>query len=193
MRSWWQYWPGYLSETDCEKVIELAQQLPATVGQIGHGAGELVTDLSYRRSTIRWIPRADTRFLTLFSRMELLFHEANASAFGFALSIFRDVQFTEYAATNNGTYAWHHDTTWASDSHYMRKLSMVIQLSNPADYTGGELQLATEECGAVPDAEVLRQRGTVLVFPSFLRHCVTPVKSGIRYSLVTWYEGPCFR
>ena len=37
------------------------------------------------------------------------------------------------------------------------------------------------------------EKGSVIVFPSFHRHRVTPVTSGIRHSLVTWVEGPHWR
>jgi PKHD-type hydroxylase len=72
-----------------------------------------------------------------------------------------------------------------------RKLSMTIQLSEPNEYEGGEFEIDPEF--GVLDQAVIKQRGTVLVFPSFLRHRVAPVTSGIRRSLVCWAEGPKFR
>ena len=44
-----------------------------------------------------------------------------------------------------------------------------------------------------PPRESLRKKGTVLVFPSFMRHKVEPVTKGIRKSLVAWIEGPHWR
>ena len=38
----------------------------------------------------------------------------------------------------------------------------------------------------------LKQRGTIVVFPSFVWHKVTPVKKGTRYSLVSWHLGHPF-
>jgi PKHD-type hydroxylase len=43
-----------------------------------------------------------------------------------------------------------------------------------------------------PDPALLRRRGAMIVFPSFVYHRVIPVKRGVRYSLVGWYEGPHF-
>jgi PKHD-type hydroxylase len=37
-----------------------------------------------------------------------------------------------------------------------------------------------------------QKAGEGFVFPSFTPHCVTPVTSGIRYSLVMWSYGPKF-
>ena len=41
--------------------------------------------------------------------------------------------------------------------------------------------------------EQLRQKGTIIIFPSFIRHRVTPVTKGVRKSLVVWVDGPRFR
>lgn len=193
MNQWWQYWPRHFSAADCDKLIELALTLPAVDGLIGHGADKVSLNVEYRRSKIRWLPRFDNRFSSLFGKMQLLFHEGNRNAFGFDLSLFHEIQFTEYHASDLGKYDWHHDTVWVGSTLQRRKLSMVIQLSNPIDYEGGDFELCKDDCNQLPEAEAIRQRGTVLVFPSFLRHRVTPVTKGIRYSLVSWHEGPYFR
>ena len=67
-----------------------------------------------------------------------------------------------------------------------RKLSMTVQLSDPADYTGGELLI-------YPEFVAGKERGSMTVFPSFMCHNVLPVKTGIRYSLVSWVAGPPFK
>ena len=38
-----------------------------------------------------------------------------------------------------------------------------------------------------------KERGTVIAFPSYQLHRVTPVTAGIRKSLVAWVLGPDFR
>jgi PKHD-type hydroxylase len=68
-----------------------------------------------------------------------------------------------------------------------RKLSLVCQLSDPSEYEGGELQINTGEI-FTPE----KQKGTVILFPSYLLHRVTPVTKGTRRSLVLWIEGPAF-
>ena len=70
--------------------------------------------------------------------------------------------------------------------NYHRKLSVVLQLSNPEDYTGGDLVIN-------PGGELLypdKTQGTVIFFPSILQHEVTPLESGNRYSIVSWISGP---
>ena len=69
----------------------------------------------------------------------------------------------------------------------VRKLGITVQLSDPKDYSGGEFMFS-EDIGT-PSQDIIKQKGTVIVFPSFLYHKVMPVSRGRRYSLVGWYEG----
>ena len=69
----------------------------------------------------------------------------------------------------------------------VRKLSFVLQLSDPDDYEGGNLQLL-DESGKTYFAP--RQRGTVILFDSRTQHRVLPVRSGLRKSIVGWTVGP---
>lgn len=193
MNQWWQYWSGYFGPMECDKLIEIAQRFPAVDGKIGHATDKVINDVSVRRSKLRWLPRYDPTLFSFFGRLELLFQEANCNAFGFDLTMFREVQYTEYHAADAGTYDWHHDTTWTSRKLQRRKLSLVVQLSDPSTYEGGRFEMSKADCDEVPNSEKLLPRGTVIIFPSFLRHRVTPVTLGSRLSLVTWYEGPYFR
>ena len=69
----------------------------------------------------------------------------------------------------------------------VRKLSFVVQLSNPEDYEGGNLQLLAED-GKSYFAP--RQRGTIVIFDSRTQHRVLKVTKGQRKSLVGWVVGP---
>ena len=71
----------------------------------------------------------------------------------------------------------------------MRKLSLGIQLSDGADYEGGDLQfMANEEGVSAP-----KTLGTVVIFPSFVMDRVTPITSGKRRSLLGWVSGVPYR
>lgn len=119
-----------------------------------------------------------------------------------------NIQFTKYG--EGQFYGWHNDA--GLSTHYkpisggnrgdkdaisqdfvnehcelIRKLSIVIQLSDPDDYEGGNLQLLDED-GKSYIAP--RKRGTVIVFDSRTQHRVLKVKKGIRKSLVAWVVGP---
>lgn len=79
----------------------------------------------------------------------------------------------------------------------IRKISMTINLCEPEEYDGGELKfdfgLHRSQKDRFHICEEIRERGSIIVFPSFLRHCVTPVTKGTRYSLVMWTLGAPFK
>ena len=74
----------------------------------------------------------------------------------------------------------------------VRKISMTVNLNKPDEYEGGNLKFdlgphLKEERFKVFDD--MRTQGSVIIFPSFMYHCVTPVTSGTRFSLVLWLLG----
>ena len=98
------------------------------------------------------------------------------------------VQFTEYTVDN--FYHWHQDNLDSSINGTNRKLSLSVNLSNPKDYEGGNLEFFMGN--VKPFDPLKRKQGSVIVFDSSIWHRVTPVTKGIRYSLVTWLWGPNF-
>ncbi len=70
-----------------------------------------------------------------------------------------------------------------------RKFAGVVQLSDPDDYTGGQLVMHFSEEHAVMPAA----RGTLVAFPGWTVHEVTPVTSGERWSLCVNAWGPPLR
>lgn len=70
---------------------------------------------------------------------------------------------------------------------YVRKLSFSLQLSDPDEYTGGDLQFMTN------DRQTFfapKQKGSIVIFDSRVPHRVRKVKTGLRRSLVGWVVGP---
>lgn len=70
---------------------------------------------------------------------------------------------------------------------YIRKLSFTLQLSDPTDYRGGEVEFLDN---ANKRFLAPKQRGTMIVFDSRVRHRVRKIKSGTRKSIVGWVVGP---
>ena len=74
----------------------------------------------------------------------------------------------------------------------VRKISMTLNLTDPKSYEGGNLKF---DLGPHVKGDRLkvcddsRSQGSLIIFPSFSYHCVTPVTSGTRYSLVLWLLG----
>ena len=69
----------------------------------------------------------------------------------------------------------------------VRKLSFSIQLSDPDDYEGGNVQLLDE---AGNNYIAPRKRGCIVLFDSRTQHRVLKVTKGTRKSIVGWVVGP---
>ncbi|WP_394660021.1 2OG-Fe(II) oxygenase [uncultured Novosphingobium sp.] len=182
----WEVWSSALSDTECDTLIERARTYSEEDATVGF-SDTLRSDLAYRTSSIRWLsPHQEG---AIVERIMQLVSASNRNNFGVDIAGLHELQFTEYHATNSGHYDWHHDVWLESVRPYARKLSVVVQLSSPAEYQGG----AFEFFGIENPAAQFAPRGSVLIFPSFLQHRVLPVTKGTRRSLVTWVEGPNWR
>ena len=138
-------------------------------------------DLEVRDSKIAWV--SSNHWIAGFCYHYVL--QANESNFGYDIKPFGDryLQYTSYSEGEH--YNWHVDTIKKEDS--IRKLSFSLQLSDPEDYSGGELQFIDEgdKLFFAP-----KDRGTIIIFDSRIKHRVMKVRSGCRKSLVGWVEGP---
>jgi len=77
----------------------------------------------------------------------------------------------------------------------VRKLSMTINLNEPGEYDGGNLKFDFGPHAAgkrFHECVEIRPQGSIIVFPSFTYHQVTPITRGTRYSLVLWSLGQPF-
>lgn len=190
MKGEWCYFKNYLDKQMCAKIIQDCQSLPVKEAAVGNGEGQEVVNNSVRRTKIRFAHAGDWRFQYLFDIFWKTGISANNDFFQFNISQLRYIQFAEYNANELAEYKTHHDVFWMNDDPvYHRKLSAVIQLSDPNDYEGGDFEIADASISTRPPAQDVRAQGTVFFIPSFVLHRVTPVTKGIRYSLVAWYDG----
>ena len=93
-----------------------------------------------------------------------------------------------YGQTSRGNVdkePMHHDVQWNGQSAFDRKLSVTVQLSDGDEYEGGDVEFDEVKTNAD-----FRSKGTVLIFPSYLRHRIHPITSGTRRALVAWFFGP---
>ena len=142
--------------------------------------GEDVIDDKVRSTTVYPIPQCqDTQWL--FEMIADRVGRCNMTEFNFNVSgIFTNLQLLEYNI--GGHYDWHIDIGPGEAAY--RKLSVIIQLSHPDDYVGGEVVF-----NAGTERELPKDQGQIAVFPSYILHKVNPVTEGTRYSLVTWVQG----
>jgi PKHD-type hydroxylase len=140
-----------------------------------------------RITRVAWMERnQDTAWL--HARLEEAVMHMNAQFYRYDLfGLVEAFQYTIYDGAEGGHYNWHVDL--GKESIEPRKISLSLQLSDPSLYRGCDLVL--EAGGGAYVAE--KARGTLIAFPSYVLHRVTPVESGIRKSLVIWVSGPEFR
>jgi PKHD-type hydroxylase len=166
------------------KGIQKLKEQKATT--VGNGKDDI------RSSKVRWIPQ-DTNWWWLYEKLSNMVVEANNILWDFDLySIPERIQYTEYYAKEKGHYTWHQDIGPGMLSK--RKISITVQLSDPNEYEGGDLELFT---GGLYDEKNFKKAykgaGSVFIFPSYLLHRVTPVTKGIRRSFVLWVGGSHYK
>ena len=150
-----------------------------------------------RDSNISWLTEP-----WIYKRITPYIHEANKRAgWDYQWEDSESCQFTKY--DKGQYYDWHCDS---SEEPYkdgdkkgkIRKLSVTISLSDSSEYKGGNLQFAyrnkmpTKKEKIYTCKEILEQ-GSIIIFPSFVWHKVSPVTKGTRYSLVVWNVGEPFK
>jgi PKHD-type hydroxylase len=111
---------------------------------------------------------------------------SNECKWDFLISSHEAVQYAEY--THGQHYDWHIDTFFLSGSSSDRKITVVCLMNDPSEFEGGQLILRFQNEYVVPLA-----KGSIVAFPSFLEHKVTPIISGTRYTATMWLSGPGFR
>jgi PKHD-type hydroxylase len=150
-----------------------------------HGVGKDCLD--HRRSYNSWLkPNDQTSWI--YQRLTDAVHQNNEKFFSFDLTMVEVLQFAHYSSEEDGCYKAHTDPNVWKNPHN-RKLSIVVQLSDPTEYEGGELRLHTSH----QPTPIPKQEGMLVMFPSYTLHEVTPVTKGERYSLVGWVHGPAFK
>lgn len=177
-------WTDTFSEDQLKNIVEYLDTLPKEPGTVDGGNDDGVV----RKSSVAWVSNDSPQASELYDRMAFIARSINSKFFGFDLFGFvEDMQYTVYEGNEQGHYTWHMDFSDTSPSS--RKLTLVLQLSSPEDYEGGELQTLT----SYNEQTIDKKLGLVAAFPSWTLHRVTPVTKGIRKTLVIWVAGPQFR
>ena len=169
-------------------------------------------DHAIRQSTNKWIDHNDLNFDQKIKQkiFDGMVQANQTSGWNYDIADMDHWQYTVYEAQPNRKkgdfYTWHTDAgVDPYPSGQIRKISCSVQLSVPEDYEGGHFQWI-ESAGTfdrlrqgqktiytddlVHTAPMSgREIGSLIVFPSWLHHQVTPVTRGVRKSLVVWNTG----
>lgn len=167
-----------LTPEECDDIIKQF----VTKEPIDAQVDERVDNPKKRKTKVHPIPlteKSQDLHLKLVDRVA----RCNMAVYDFNISgIYSDLQLLEYE--EGGHYDWHLDIGAGQAAH--RKLSVIVQLSDPKSYEGGTVLFKASEV----ERELPRDQGQIAIFPSFILHKVNPVTKGKRYALVAWVSGP---
>lgn len=177
------YFTDVFSKEELELIRIIGDKTPKQAATTVADEDSVVSD--YRKSEIAWLDdNSETRWI--YEKIAELCKIANRTMWNFDIWGYQDsYQYTVYYG-DGGHYDWHVDLGPGISN---RKISVVLQLSDPEEYDGGDLQMN-------PGGQILtvpKGLGTICFFPSFMLHRVTPLNSGVRKSLVNWFCGANFR
>jgi predicted 2-oxoglutarate/Fe(II)-dependent dioxygenase YbiX len=116
-------------------------------------------------------------------------HETNDVSFGFSLypNLPRSLHLNTYSGQQN-EYPFHKDG-YPNGSASDLKLTAILNLSTEP-YEGGEFHIFD---GNISRLDQIDTTGSLLIFPSYTYHRVTPVTKGERITLGCWFAGPNWR
>ena len=176
------FWNNAFSKEECQSIINIAKDKGLIEGKTKENTKDV------RESKISWLT-PDNNMAWVFRKVTDIALNLNERFFKFDLfGINEGFQFTNYEAPS-GKYGKHVDRAMNIP---VRKLSISIQLTDPEEYEGGELNLYAG--GEDKKAETMdKTQGTLIIFPSYVLHEVMPVTKGERNSLVTWITGKQFK
>jgi PKHD-type hydroxylase len=182
------FWQDFLTPEDINTILALPNWHNTAEAQIG-GSKQSIINPNIRRTEVGWMEVNDITF-PIWQKMTNAVAEVNRQYFHFDLTgCYELAQLGLYTDKEQGHYNWHIDTSMG-DSSVPRKLSMVLCLSDPNEFEGGELQVKINN----DEAQTLElAKGRAWFFPSWVLHRVTPVTKGMRRSLVLWVGGPPFK
>ena len=193
LENYYYYFIDCIPPRICDEIVQFGSSLQeefATTGQISEAeAQEKQEEIKqYRDSNVSWMSEP-----WIYNEIHPRIHEANRNAgWNFEWDYTEPAQFTKYKL--NQYYHWHEDQDVKPFNNgepayqgKIRKLSCTLQLSHPDEYEGGDLEFETPK--GIFRVDEIKPRGSICVFPSFVKHRVTPVTKGVRHSLVMWNLG----
>jgi len=192
------YWDDAFTEEQLNKITTYCDTLEKKTALVGDEKSSDLDSNKIRKSKVSFLNRNFNSELDwVFIKFNELSEYLNEQYYNFDLNGYTGIQYTEYDNQYSGKYDYHIDMRIGDldpngeDIKYgdTRKLSVIMFLSDPNSYEGGEFKI---KLGESFEYVVEQKFGRFICFPSFLLHKVSPVTKGTRKSLVAWIEGPKF-
>jgi len=180
----WVKWSDLFSK---EEIAQIKQLKKDNVLSRGVLAGDK-ENLEYRKCKVFFVSR-DESTEWIFEKLENCIISTNRDFYNFELYPLKTFQYTSYVGDDQEFYNWHWDMHSSGELISQRKISGVVQLTDPSEYEGGDLEMSI--CGSLE--VVPKIQGSCNLFPTFVNHRVTKVTKGLRETIVFWVEGPDWR
>jgi PKHD-type hydroxylase len=182
----WAYIHNVFTDQEIEEIKKIAKKYSTKNGKVGSGKNTEIND-TIRNSDICFLPSTDTENHWIFQRLSATIIDMNRQFWNFELNRIETLQYTVYS--EGQFYGDHIDMMFEGPNRATRKLSFTVQLTDPDEYEGGDLEFKLSQYPVLGK----REKGAVIFFPSYVLHGVTKVTKGTRHSLVGWVTGPAFK
>lgn len=185
---------------ECENIKRIAEGWPKTPAKVYESSDVIPTTSDSRQGTVALLSSMDpgekaTKWFgstyhlqvikTLGKYLERFPVKVDINSVVYQYTIYsnKNDRFTLHSdsGVNSKEYRVH------STTNIKRKMSMSIELDDPGSYTGCKIYFQKH------DEKLIRfdsNQGSCYVFPSYIKHEVSPLTSGVRRSMVVWFNGP---
>lgn len=185
------YWDNFFTDIELDSIEKYCSEVSELETGKVYNAGGGQTDSEVRKSQVKFIEK-QTDNIWIFDKINVITDHINNHFYNYDLIGYDFLQYTEYNKKGD-FYGFHTDMIFGDKVEFgmvvPRKLSFSLILSDTSAYKGGDFEIDTG--GPIQIAE--QKRGRILAFPSFVKHQVTPIKKGVRKSIVWWALGPKFK
>jgi len=192
--------PNFLSPEKCDELKkDIMESEQDVIGCVGDENGTAI--LPEIRKTNEWYLRdqpnnefrpdkVNKDWSWLQNKMFQMVNIVNDSVFHFDVDGCDDeLKLIEYQ--DGGFYGWHTDFNAGSCSN--RKIVGIVQLTDPSEYEGGDVQFGIQDKDTKEWYSMNKLKGSLTLFPAFLCHNVVPVSKGKRYVIQELFIGDHFK
>lgn len=190
MENFFWFYDSFFSKKECDDIINhiksnYEQKLASISDSYNLGS---VNKL--HRDSLMWLVSVND--LKIFKEVMFFVVDSNSYNFKFDIDYDKKEEMNLLLYESDGHFDFHTDQPFTKKQSTIRKLTCIIQLSDSKEYEGGDLEFLFLGKDPLTYPE-FRNQGSVIVFPSFILHKISPIISGQRHSLVSWWSGPAFK
>jgi len=214
LENYYYYFKSAIPLKICDDILNYGKKHTELTAVTGDKASDFEKLTQEEKENVKDIRKSKVVWLNdewIYKEIHPYINEANKLAgWNFDWDWSENCQFTKYEPGQY--YGWHCDShskpySNINDTNYygkIRKLSVTLSLNDGNEYEGGDLEFDFRNTGKdewskknttyhLKKCDEIKSKGSLVVFPSFVWHRVTPVTKGTRYSLVIWNLGYPFK